>query len=233
MQHRNRYLPIFLLSLALAAPAVLPGTSAAEAGMTAKDEKDKKPKNKDKDKNQDRRHNDDRDWNDDREWEDDGGTMRFQGMDTNEDGRITRNEWRGNAQSFANHDWNGDGVLSGDEVRPGGRDDRDWDDENDPWSDRFGRLDRNDDGYLSLSEWPRDQRLFDRLDLNNDDRLSRSELQELADDRRDRREERFETLDENGDGRLSRAEWPGQTDGFARLDRNNDGFLSLREWLGR
>ena len=32
---------------------------------------------------------------------------------------ITRSEWDGDDRSFANHDWNGNGVLSGDEVRPG------------------------------------------------------------------------------------------------------------------
>ena len=47
--------------------------------------------------------------------------MRFQGMDRNNDGVITRDEWRGNDHSFRNQDWNGDGVLSGDEVRPGAR----------------------------------------------------------------------------------------------------------------
>ena len=30
--------------------------------------------------------------------------------------------------------------------------------------DRFDRLDRNNDGYLSTSEWPRDARRFDLLD---------------------------------------------------------------------
>ena len=30
-----------------------------------------------------------------------------------------RSEWRGNDRSFANHDWNGDGQLSGNEVRVG------------------------------------------------------------------------------------------------------------------
>ena len=47
------------------------------------------------------------------------GQMRFQGMDTNGDGVITRREWRGNDNSFRNQDWNGDGILSGDEVRTG------------------------------------------------------------------------------------------------------------------
>ena len=50
-----------------------------------------------------------------------GQATRFQGMDRNNDGRITRDEWNGSDQSFKVHDWNGDGVLSGDEVRPGGR----------------------------------------------------------------------------------------------------------------
>lgn len=45
--------------------------------------------------------------------------MRFRGLDRNHDGRITRDEWRGNDVSFRVHDWNGDGVLSGEEVRPG------------------------------------------------------------------------------------------------------------------
>ena len=52
--------------------------------------------------------------------------MRFEAMDANHDGRITRNEWRGSDRSFDNHDWNGDGVLSGDEVRPGAQRTTDW-----------------------------------------------------------------------------------------------------------
>ena len=49
----------------------------------------------------------------------DSDRMKIQGMDANNDGAITRPEYRGDDQSFANHDWNGDGVLSGEEVRPG------------------------------------------------------------------------------------------------------------------
>src|SRR5215210_6759662 len=45
--------------------------------------------------------------------------MRFRAMDSNNDGVVTRAEWRGSARSFAEHDWNEDGVLSGDEVRIG------------------------------------------------------------------------------------------------------------------
>ena len=45
--------------------------------------------------------------------------MRFEVMDTNNDGVISREEWRGSARSFEVHDWNGDGRLSGNEVRIG------------------------------------------------------------------------------------------------------------------
>jgi len=45
--------------------------------------------------------------------------MKIQGMDVDKDGAITRSEYRGDDQAFGNHDWNGDGVLSGDEVKPG------------------------------------------------------------------------------------------------------------------
>jgi EF hand domain-containing protein len=44
--------------------------------------------------------------------------MRFRAMDTDNDGVITRAEWRGNDQSFREHDLNHDGVLSGEEVYP-------------------------------------------------------------------------------------------------------------------
>ena len=47
--------------------------------------------------------------------------MRFEVMDRNGDGAISRDEWRGSARSFQTHDWNGDGRLDGDEVRIGAR----------------------------------------------------------------------------------------------------------------
>jgi len=49
----------------------------------------------------------------------DADLLKFRGMDANNDGVISRTEYRGNDRSFANHDWNGDGTLSGDELRPG------------------------------------------------------------------------------------------------------------------
>ena len=48
-----------------------------------------------------------------------GDATRYASMDRNHDGVITRDEWHGSDQSFRVHDWNGDGVLSGEELRPG------------------------------------------------------------------------------------------------------------------
>src|SRR5688572_31021497 len=62
------------------------------------------------------------------------GEMRFRAMDRNADGVVTRAEWQGSDQSFRTHDWDGDGVLSGDEVRPGAS--REVNDEEDYDQDR-------------------------------------------------------------------------------------------------
>lgn len=153
--------------LALAGILAVPAISAAGPGNGKA-----KGKNKDKHSQTDRKR--DRD----RNWDDESGEMRFQGMDRNGDGRISRNEWRGNDQSFANHDWNGDGILAGDEVRPGAQgEDDDWNGDR-GWEDRFENLDRNDDDYLSRDEWPGADRLFNLLDLNRDGRVSFQEVQE-------------------------------------------------------
>lgn len=104
--------------------------------------------------------------------------MRFAGMDRDGDGVIVRSEWRGNDRSFREHDWNNDGVLSGDEVRPGAeRPGRDADrDERDRALARFAELDRNGDGRIARAEWPFNRQSFNRADLNGDGELSRPEL---------------------------------------------------------
>src|SRR6476659_8851778 len=77
------------------------------------------------------------------------GRIRFQEMDLNGDRIITREEWRGNDRSFRAQDWNGDGVLSGIELRLGAR-------RPDPdvvgtsgRQDRFVTLDKNGDGRIT------------------------------------------------------------------------------------
>jgi Ca2+-binding EF-hand superfamily protein len=164
--------------------------------------------------------------------------MRFQAMDRNGDGVISRSEWRGSDQSFKVHDWNGDGVLSGDEVRVGAarnEADDDFDQRARPefrnWTQRgFENLDRNGDGRITRAEWFYDREGFIRADRNGDGVLTRAEF--LGSDVDTDREDRFDYLDTNNDGRIERSEWHGSRDTFEWMDRNNDGVLSRSEMVG-
>ena len=162
---------------------------------------------------------------------------RFQGMDTNNDGRITRAEWRGSAQSFRVHDWNGDGVLSGNEVTPAGRRQQTVDDDYlpnrlalDDWSARrFTQLDHDGDARISRQEWHYDLETFLRADRNRDGFISRTEFLDTGFD--DDRGDNFDDLDVNGNNRIDIAEWHGSRAAFDWLDRNRDGVLTRTEMV--
>lgn len=167
--------------------------------------------------------------------------IRFEAMDSNNDGVITRAEWRGSARSFDVHDWNGDGELSGDEVRIGAqrRTNLEYAD-HDPnraeqflsWTEAgFNSLDHNRDRRITVNEWHYDIQSFRRVDRNRDDALSRTEF--LGGDMDDDRGDSFENLDVNNNNRIERAEWHGSLDAFNWLDRNNDGVLSRMEVVGQ
>lgn len=170
-------------------------------------------------------------------------STRFQGMDTNRDGRITRDEWRGSARAFARHDWNNDGVLSGDELLAGNNRRRDQPVDDDTaitdWTEsHFRQLDRDADNRIARGEWQYDLQTFRRIDRNRDGVVSRAEflgldlVNETAPDRVDTRGERFEDLDTNNDSRITRREWRDSDDAFRWLDRDNDGVLTRAEVTG-
>ena len=111
---------------------------------------------------------------------------RFHGLDKNHDGVVTRAEWNGDGRSFAHHDWNHDGRLSGAEIDPAAP-------RQEPLHARplplppappaakahtesdevlFARRDTNHDQRISRSEWVGDAVTFERLDFNKDGWLS-------------------------------------------------------------
>lgn len=168
---------------------------------------------------------------------------RFQGMDQNGDGTISRAEWRGSDQSFRRHDWNNDGVLSGEEVWAGGRrgwrrgGDNDYGSGQEPeisdWTaENFARLDRNRDDRISEQEWYYDWEAFRRIDRNRDGVVSRQEfLGEGATDDDDR-DDKFEAIDADHNGKVTEREWHGSRETFQWLDRNRDGVLTRAEVVG-
>jgi hypothetical protein len=102
---------------------------------------------------------------------------RFRGMDRDNDGVITRSEWRGSERGFRDNDWDNDGVLSGAEV--GDTDTRRGAIDRTP-AQMMASFDTNGDNRISLSEWRGSRRSFAVRDANGDGLLSRRELAIVA-----------------------------------------------------
>jgi Ca2+-binding EF-hand superfamily protein len=166
--------------------------------------------------------------------------IRFSGMDTNNDRTIQRDEWQGTRRAFSNQDWNGDGVLSGEEVRVGAQRNTNWEEadhqpsraeSNLSWTaSAFTNLDHNRDGRLTANEWHYDLETFNRVDRNRDKSINRAEF--LGTNQDDGRDVNFDDLDVNNNGRVERSEWYYSAATFTTLDRNRDGSLSRFEVVG-
>jgi Ca2+-binding EF-hand superfamily protein len=148
-----------------------------------------------------------------------------QRLDTDGDGKISREEWSRRPEGFARMDKNGDGFLTPDEMRPG----------------RFQRqgagrrgprmMDQNGDGQIARDEWKGPAEVFDRLDANRDGSITREEFK--AGRQHDRRGKHgLRSMDQDQNGQITREEWKGQAELFNRLDSNSDGVITSDEMKG-
>lgn len=185
--------------------------------------------------------------------------QRFEMLDRNKDGKVTRDEVPEQARqrlmplferlgkeelTLADLERGGDGDRPDPNRQPG---------PGGPRGPVFMRLlDTDRDGRISKSEWAKASEIFGQLDANGDGELDPRELmgpppEEMSPDRErmERRDARprpgepaagpgrqfFDRLDANGDGKISRDEAPPRLrDRFNRIDANNDGSITPDEF---
>jgi Ca2+-binding EF-hand superfamily protein len=104
------------------------------------------------------------------------GKSLFSRLDTNNDGKLTREELSRAADLFSTLDTNQDGVLSPRELM-GDAEDTQARASNPAAGPFFQRLDTNNDGSISQEEAPpRIKQNFEKLDTNGDGKLSPAEF---------------------------------------------------------
>lgn len=148
-------------------------------------------------------------------------------MDSNGDGKISQDEWKGPAEAFGRLDTNQDGFINQEEAAQGLR----------------GRgagpharvnpksMDTNQDGKVSIEEWKGPREAFDRIDTNHDGFITSEELRQNRPGagNRGRGPMDLSQMDTNGDGQISKDEWKGPAQIFDRMDADRDGFIEKEE----
>ena len=95
--------------------------------------------------------------------------------------------------------------------------------------ERRKRLDQDNDGRISRSEWQRNEQTFARMDSDKDGYLTKEELRSAVREFRGKHRNGLREMDADADGNISPTEWKGKEETFNRLDTNKDGLLSRDE----
>ncbi len=91
-------------------------------------------------------------------------------IDTNQDGQISREEWKRPAEVFDRLDADHNGTLTREELSAGRK-------HRGPRGGKgFRRADQNNDGQVTREEWKGSAEIFDRIDANKDGILERDEV---------------------------------------------------------
>lgn len=169
-------------------------------------------------------------------------------LDGDGNGLLSRLEFGGPSEDFDQADSDGDGWLDSDELARALSGLPDWRGPRWRMRDLLRRYDADDDGVLSIDEFPGNIDLFQDVDTNFDDDVSAKELDDYVKDDprgaalfvgRDPLEpgatdqevisHLFRTRDTNGDSRLSAEELEGVLQLLERFDADGDGFLTYQE----